>query len=456
MTNIVPLKFFQKPDGTWQISELQRGDTIHPQYMHGASDIGIAGSYGFGIAPYPLDVPTDFATMVGTYDPVHDNWGNYMYTDGSIMAWIPRFYYRIGNSGSPRYSVYGANAIDIAGDFTFASETDANAAGYALHRGFIDGGVSKPGFFVDKYQWANNAGRASSIKNGNPLSSHADHNPWGNLTGMTSAQNRYDGAFAASKTRGGYYGAQFFPVFRHQYAALALLAQAHAQAVTSNTTCAWYNASGFSNFPKGNNNNALLDIDDTNVQYTSDGYPNCGKTGSGTPFAKTTHNGQNCGVADLNGNMWEVTPGITSDGTLLYLLKEAVACRDITADTAFTYNSDVFYSHTYGTDTGALTGTNQSLRFGNAANGVFAASSDRTTPNWRLTGMGIPQVDGASGAGSNHFGLDGIGDYKPIGLCPISGGYWGHGPGAGAWAFYLGHVGSYSNDTVGGRSGLYL
>jgi hypothetical protein len=54
------------------------------------------------------------------------------------------------------------------------------------------------------------------------------------------------------------------------------------------------------------------------VVWESDGYPNCGKTGSagygggaGNLFAKSTHNGQNCGVADLNGNMWEVTIGMT-------------------------------------------------------------------------------------------------------------------------------------------------
>jgi hypothetical protein len=128
----------------------------------------------------------------------------------------------------------------------------------------------------------------------------------------------------------------------------------------------------------------------------------------------------------------------------------------MTADTAFTYNSDRFYTHTYGTDTGGLTGTNLLLRFGNAANGVFAAGSDRTTPSWRLTGMGIPQTGGASEAGSNHFGLDGILDYKPSGLCPLSGGCWLDGTLTGAWALLLGNVRSGSSDTVGGRSGLYL
>ena len=350
----------------------------------------------------------------------------------TAVSWClsPQFYYRLD-----------VNNIYIRPASYYANETAANAEGYALHRAFVDGGEAKLGFFVDKYQWSNNSGRASSIKNGNPLSSHSDHNPWGNLIGMTSAQNRYDGAFAASKTRGN----DFFPIFRHQWAALALLAQAHAQAVTSSTTCAWYDASGVTNFPKGNNNDALRDINDTGVQYTSDEYSNCGKTGSGTPFAKTTHNGQNCGVADLNGNIWHVTPGITSDGTLLYLLKETVACKDLIADTAFTYNSDVFYSHTYGTDTGVLAGTNQFMRFGNANNAVLAANTDRTTSTWRLTGMGIPQADGASEAGSNHFGLDGIWDYKPSGMCPLSGGFWYDGADAGAWALNLGNERSYSS-----------
>ena len=431
---------------------LEAGRTIG----YGASDIGIAGTFGFGQSPYPYAVPQDFSPMTGTYDVFHENYGSYLYVDGSVMIYIPRFYYRIGHTHSPHYSIFGDNAIDIAGDFTFSSESEANLAGYALHRAFYDGGIIKQGFFVDKFHWSNNGGKASSIKNRDPISCHPGNNPFSNLLG--SPQNNYAGAFAAAKTRGGHYSNSFFPLFRHHFAALAMLSQAHAQAVAINNTttaCAWYSSN--SNFPKGNNY-YLRDYDDTAVVFTASEFIANGpsKTGSGTPFAKTTHNGQNCGVADLNGNMWHVTPGITSDGTLLYLLKETVACKDLIADTAFTYNSDVFYSHTYGTDTGVLAGTNQFMRFGNANNAVLAANTDRTTSTWRLTGMGIPQADGASEAGSNHFGLDGIWDYKPSGMCPVSGGDWDNGAYAGAWALnlYLGR--SASSYAVGGRSGLYL
>jgi hypothetical protein len=68
-------------------------------------------------------------------------------------------------------------------------------------------------------------------------------------------------------------------------------------------------------YPRGCNNNGLGDLDDSQVRYQSDGYSNCGKTGSGSPFAKTTHNGQECGVADLNGLMYEVSPGVTCTAT---------------------------------------------------------------------------------------------------------------------------------------------
>jgi len=38
-------------------------------------------------------------------------------------------------------------------------------------------------------------------------------------------------------------------------------------------------------------------------------------TGSGSNFAKTTHNGQACGIADVAGNIYKINPGMTSIGT---------------------------------------------------------------------------------------------------------------------------------------------
>lgn len=269
------------------------------------NDIGVPGAQGFGVGICP-GIPDGYVRLPLTDLVGSDEYGNYQYSDGSIMVWVPAFYYRYGHVDNPTYATYGVNSVDVQPYSAFADVAAANAAGYALHRAFYDGGVEQPGVFVDKFQCSNNGGIASSIRNGNPLSTHSAHNPIGDLTG--APVNNYGGCFAAAKTR----GANFFPAMRWHHSALALLALAHGQAATSSTYCAWYDAAGVINFPKGNNNNALKDVNDTTVVYVSDGYPNCGKTGSGSPFAKTTHNGQPSGVADLNGNMWEVSPGLTA------------------------------------------------------------------------------------------------------------------------------------------------
>lgn len=276
-----------------------------------------AAGFGVGIAP-PEDLPEGMIGLSGYAEPTNQNYGNYQFSDGSVMVWVPRFYYRVGHADNPTYADYGVNSIDIKNSRDFPTRFDAEAAGYALHRAFIDGGVEQDGFFVDKYMASKNAlGSgfvASAIPGGLPLSTSADHNPIAELTACGA--NAYYEAVNACKARDGVDGAinpssQFFCGSRFIYGALAMLSLAHGQAATGTTNCAWYDAAGVSNFPKGCNNNALGDINDGAVSYTSDGYSNCGKTGSGAPFAKTTHNGQACGVADLNGLMYEISLGVT-------------------------------------------------------------------------------------------------------------------------------------------------
>lgn len=268
--------------------------------------IGTPGAVGFGVGICPT-LTAGFSALAGTYALGSDEYGNYRYQDGSIMVWVPAFYYRIGHVDAPNYARDGANAVEIRPLQAFADRAAAAAAGFALHRAFIDGGEIVPGFMYDKYRCSNNAGIASSIKNGAPLSSSSAHNPFSGLNGAPA--NNYGGAFAAAKTR----GAQFFPASRFMRSALALLAMAHGQAANTAASCAWFDANRVINFPKGNNNNAFKDANDSSVTYTHDGYAsgNSGLTGSGVPFAKTTHNGQACGIADLNGNMYTIEPGLT-------------------------------------------------------------------------------------------------------------------------------------------------
>jgi len=275
------------------------------------NDIGIAGQMGFGVGICPADIlPSSYSEMVGTTILGHDNYGNYQFSDGSVEVWIPRCWFKIGMG-------LEANGLEVnkvlvqPADY-FRSESDANAAGYMSHRADWDAGILQPGVMVDKYICSANGGIASSIKNASPMVS-------GPTTGQigfsaVGATNQYHGAITAAKTR----SANHFCSSRFIFAKLALLSLAHAQAAKSTVNCAWYDATGVINFPKGCNNNALRDVNDTSVLYTTAGassYPAMPLTGSGLPFAKTTHNGQNCGIADLNGTVWEINLGFTCIAT---------------------------------------------------------------------------------------------------------------------------------------------
>jgi hypothetical protein len=429
-----------------------------------ANHIGTQGGLGFGVGVYPAGIPSGFFELSGTADPASPNYGNYQYLDGSIMCWIPAFYYRIGHASNPTYATYLLNSIDIKPESYFADVAAANAAGYALHRAFRDGGATKRGFFVDKYLCSNNGGKASSVRNGLPLSSNSAHNPFAGLTGAPA--NTYAGAIDAAKTR----GTMFACCSRFIHAALALLSMAHAQASVNTTFCAWYDTTY--NFPKGNNNNALKDTNDATVTYVSDGYPNCGKTGSGVPFEKTTHNGQASGVTDLNGNMYEVSLGLTRPGTTsteaindalgttkFHILKESVALANLTSgwNTGNDHwGTDAFLDTNFQEiDLPHITVTGGWTYLGNGANQVLSEAVSGN--NWLMTGLGIHKdANGASAGGTNIFGTDGIYRYHASNLCGLSGGLWNNAALAGVWLAHLASSRSSSDAYVGLRAACYF
>jgi len=414
------------------------------------NNIGIPGAQGFGVGVCPV-TPSGYTRLYGTTDPVSDNYGNYQYADGSIVVWVPAFCYKWGTGAND----LAINAIDIKPYSAFGSASAAAALGYAVHRAFYDGGAIQPGFFVDKYLASNNGGIASSLKNGIPIASGAGRGTvFSDLNGAPA--NNYGGALAAARTR----GANFFCCTRFIQAALALLSYAHARAATSSAYCAWYDAAGVTNFPKGANNNALGDTNDAAILYVSDGsaYPACPKTGSANLFSRTTHNGQNSGVCDLNGCIWQITPGLTSNGTNLYALKTSAQMKSLTGSnagatdlwgaTGIAANYD-----DVGTTWGPLwaTGANRTVAFGNAAQ-VFA--EDASGAPWAQAGLGVPLVGGVGG--TNLFGNDLIWDYKPNEMCPLSAAHWSYGASAGVWTLSLYDVRGISSYVVGFRSASYL
>lgn len=424
------------------------------------SDIGIPGTWGFGVGVTPYDrVPKGWEPATNHTKPEADGYGNYIYLDGSVAAYVPAFYYKWG-TGSNDLTI---NTIDIKNIWTFRDRTHAAQSGYALHRAFVDGGQVMPGVFVDKYQWSANTTTidgqivivAGSIKNGDPLSSNAGRNGWGSLlTGLTTSDNIYAGALKAAKTR----GSQFFCNNRFIWAALAMLSYAHAQASSSNDRCGWYMAGA--NFPKGNNSNnaARTDVDDTSVSWTSSGYNFCGLTGSASTFAKSTHNGQNSGIADLNGNVWEVTPGFTSNGSHFLIFKEAASIVDVTGGT--TLSTDLWSAAGYADLHDNLGATYESAIVRNAATRyasagqVFSAATEGNA--WAFAGMGGMLAAGASTLGTPEFGHDGFWDYRPAAVCPISGGHWGNVALAGVWSLICNYVRAASHVTVGGRSACFF
>lgn len=429
--------------------------------------VGTQGGQGFGVGEYPHTLPSWITAMSGTSDPSSANYGNYQGADGSVMVFVPKFYYRIGHASSPRYATYGLNAIDVVGVETFADEAAANAAGYALHRAFIDGGSEKSGFFIDKYLASKNGTTScKSVKNGNPISltPDASYNPSNGMTGCTGiladavvlARSRGAGTFNVAS------------VFMHS--ALALLSLAHAQASTSTTHCAWYDATN--NFPKGCNT-ALKDTNDASVTFTSagnSGDANKPLTGSGNPFPKTTHNGQSCGVADLNGAMHQVMLGITNAGTSAtdtavvangnaYVLKRSVSLSSLTGGwngandawgdatnlaTKYDLVSGLF---PWGSATGAA-------YFGNGSNQVFSGAASGVS--YSRTACGIQDTtNGASATGTNQFGTDRCFQYNRANLFPFGAGSWNNAASTGVFYRYWFYFRTTDSYNAGFRVSAY-
>jgi len=389
--------------------------------------LGVCGTVGFGVATARAEYyePLGLVPLSGHDDSASPNYGNYLHIfSGSQMVFIPKHWYKEENN-VPYFS-------------------DRAIAGYVLDRSFINKGLEVAGVFVHKFGGTNNNGVFSSQRGKDPLSTGADHNPIGSLSNAPS--NTYGGLYKAVKSM----SSEAFLTPIYVYKMLSRIARGQGQLATSTTACAYIDVSP--KMPKGNLNNALRDYNDASVTFVGSGYSNCALTGSGSEFAKTTHNGQECGIADLCGNMWEVASGfIRTDANGFMLLKESIDIRTITDDTvAYTVaNYDVI-------DISDLVYDYSGWSYlGNGTNPVFGFSTDRTSATYKRTMAGIPLATGVSGSGTTQFGNDGLYKYLRNEMSCIVGGSWGFSSGAGADAVHLYNARPYSNDDVGGRASLY-
>ena len=420
-------------------NEEAQGDTTTVNVVIEAVTYNDCGTQGFGVGICP-SIPSDMAEMDGTNDKTSPNYGNYIHPlSSSIMVWIPKSYYKIYDDGTTK------NRIDYKGVAT---------TGYVLERAFIDGGIEQDGVFVDKFTNSNSEGVngvdgiLASLKNQRPVSTYgdssSDYNSMINITGVSTAN--YDNLFVACKSRGADYAVTSIFI----YSMLARMALAHSQASSSTTYCAYKDTAPY--LPKGCNNNALADIDDTSVTFTSSGYSNQALAGSASNLAKTSHNGQECGIIDLNGNMYEVASGLTNLSSAVtnsvLVLQSSQRLKDLVAGDL---SSDAGYDTINIADIKANASGN---RIGEGANQVFDSSS--TGDGNIKTSLGFPLATGTDGSGTTEFGLDYWYVNDNANMLPIVGGDWSNGADAGVFRVDAYYSRASDYDSVGVRLCRYV
>ena len=379
------------------------------------SAIGIAGQQGFGVGVYggnPADLTAmGLAPMEGCEDPTSDNYGNYIHTNGSIMCCIPAFCYRLGKATAPSYKRDVVDALEIkdatkfpqfSHDAVFSSPDFGDD--WILHRAFVDGNKLKKAFFIDKYLCSNVNGQAASVKNADWLMCTDDTTkPYFTKSIPGTVGQAFD-AITLSRARGDYYSL----VTCYQWSAISLLSLAHGQAATSADACAWYDEFHTTNFPKGATEEHGRDHSDDSIKYTYHSYGNSfAKTGSGTPFNKTTHNGQASGVADVAGmcNQWTIGARNPVQATVEFMNTTTTA-HEITQDNV---NDQELH-------------TSYSTGFGDGHKGFNGIRNGTSGLDWVGAGI-IPRT----AATSALFGVDGYQEYYAMtnGLKVGMGNTWG-------------------------------
>lgn len=430
--------------------------------------IGEPGARGFGVGTFHNSARFGLFPLASADDPESPTLGNYQSSNGSIFPFVPKFYYRIGHTGNATYGTYGLNSIETAGTDQFANQAAAAASGFAMPRAFIDAGTELAGFWHGKYLASRDGNTVLILPNRAPISLTTEAN-YTRSSDMPDCTGILADAITLARTI--IPGHSYCPALWQQ-SALALLSLAHAQASTSAAHCAWFDGADSANFPKGCNNNALGDANDATVLYTTAGdVGNAAKplTGSGAPFAKTTHNGQDSGIADLNGAMWRVLVGVTSPGAgagnsaqieskNAYVLKQSTRLADLlgghtigAAGDPNVWGDAAHLATLYDLVTDLFpweaTDTNW-VDFGNGSNQVFSPAS--SGDDWLRTSIGLAKnADGMSATGTAIFGQDGNYRYNIENLCPIGSGTWNYSTTAGVFSRYWSFRRSFANLSFG-------
>lgn len=246
--------------------------------------------FGNGVAAMPDEyLLAGYIKLTGHADTVHPNHGKVMDEHGSVFNYRAPFYYRMTG-----------NIISVS---------NVAVAGYVKPYAFT---IAPTGFLFSAFTMGNEGGKLVSKQFLAPVSTNSSNNPISNL--LSNVADNYAGYIDACLAMG-YKAPTVF-----EWEVIRLIALAQSQSGASSALVAFNDVAPF--FPKGNNNNALKDVNDTSVSFTASGYNNCALSGSASNFAKSTDNGQACGTADVNGNMWKIATGLT------YLAKTGATCAN--------------------------------------------------------------------------------------------------------------------------------
>jgi hypothetical protein len=487
MTVITPLLRVKErivgPSGIYNIENEWYGYRDQWKYT-----VGLAGMSGFGIGCCPPELlPATFAPLsAGTYDPLreHPHFGNYIHLpSASIVCFIPAHYIEVSAPGNTNAPTFG----------TKITISDTQTGNSRLPQAFTDGGQSLIGVFVDKYQISNGKPDGSGSPNhtsgpgGTPLTggiavSRPLHWPcsattkddggtdWNSPfdlvnstalnTAATTPANNLGGAWALVKTR----GADFAPIPIWIRSQIAYLSLAHAQALLdgsgaaisgATSKAAWMDVAPFA--PKGNNNNGS-DVNKSSLQFARTdltGHNGAGFAGrasraftgaariSGAPAVEhTTHNGQLSGIVDIQGNQWEIAPGLTASGATdadYKLFPSSGEWTSTTGNASITGATGVLSLAADTSDNGVWWGADGWAYLVPHTGGTFHPSSGFSNATKRaMTECMLPRELGTSATqtSTNHFGGDGFYRAHTNGLLPNVGGSWAGSAFAGV--FYVG------------------
>lgn len=382
-------------------------------YVSDVDEYPAISSYGFGVALRHKSAkklglkPINSKALPNSLD-----YGNYIDKNNNIFVCVPKMYYKIDNG------------ITIP-ELNYQPKVEVSYKpkdGFSPFLCFVksDGSLVDE-LFIAKYAMSNSmgvniyGGHGASIFGGVPVGTVTHNVPNYLRANAKEPLNNNSGLFDAVKTNGENYCVAHASV----YFMLAIVGMAKAQHCYefNKKACAFIDKAPF--YPKGNYQNSLRCSFDSDVLYSNvNSYGYKAKSGAISGFAKTTHNGALCGIADLAGNMWEIGAGFMATTNGVFVLKGIDYLEKLNA-------SNIYDESLYNKID--LTARNKNGNFfaGNGTMHIFTAKTDAESKNDYICDNLIQIKDEAtSTTGTDVYAKNLINTYMANTHLPVYGGHW--------------------------------